>query len=173
MQPAQIPDGFGPALLFELDIAERQLLALANAIPMEKYGWCPAESARSVSEVLVHIAAGNFFPLQLAAHDPAPDLYGHITSQGEERVSAVVKQNDVLEKTITGKDAVVTLLTRALHAVREAITNGDEATLAQPVMRRLYMRMIAHTHEHMGQMIAYTRMMGMPVPWPDWRPDKR
>jgi hypothetical protein len=45
--------------------------------------------------------------------------------------------------------------------------------LRNRVMRRLSMRMMAQTHEHMGQMIAYTRMLGMRVPWPDWRPDKR
>jgi uncharacterized damage-inducible protein DinB len=24
-------------------------------------------------------------------------------------------------------------------------------------------------NEHMGQMVAYTRTMGNPAPWPDWR----
>jgi uncharacterized damage-inducible protein DinB len=28
-------------------------------------------------------------------------------------------------------------------------------------------------HEHMGQLIAYTRAMGMPAPWPDWRESGR
>jgi hypothetical protein len=45
--------------LWEFDIAERQLLALAEAFPAERYGWRPADTARSVSEVLVHVAAGN------------------------------------------------------------------------------------------------------------------
>jgi len=51
--------GFKGEYLWELDIAERQLLALAEAFPADRYGWHPAETARSVSEVLVHIAAGN------------------------------------------------------------------------------------------------------------------
>ena len=34
-------------------------------------------------------------------------------------------------------------------------------------VRRLYLRMLAHSHEHMGQAIAYVRSMGYKVPWPD------
>jgi uncharacterized damage-inducible protein DinB len=29
--------------------------------------------------------------------------------------------------------------------------------------------MLVHMNEHMGQMVAYTRSMGNPAPWPDWR----
>lgn len=32
---------------------------------------------------------------------------------------------------------------------------------------------LADTHEHMGQMIAYTRINGMSPPWPDWRTGAR
>jgi hypothetical protein len=166
-QPAPIPDGFPEALLFEFDIVERQLLGLGNTIPAEKYGWRPDAEARSVSEVLVHVAAGNFFLLQLAGHAVPADIYGQITAQGEERLWTVVKRNDDLEKTITSKDAVLELLTRSLHSTREAIAQTDEKALAEPLTRRAYMRMIAHTHEHMGQMIAYTRINGLRAPWPD------
>jgi len=31
----------------------------------------------------------------------------------------------------------------------------------------LYLRMLAHSHEHMGQAIAYVRSMGIKAPWPD------
>jgi hypothetical protein len=37
--------------LWEFDIAERQLLALAEAFPSKRYGWRSAETARSVREV--------------------------------------------------------------------------------------------------------------------------
>src|SRR5215831_2471759 len=50
--------GGGPAaeLLFPLGEMERQVMALAEAIPEEKYGWRPAEGVRSIREVLLHIA---------------------------------------------------------------------------------------------------------------------
>ena len=34
----------------------RQLIALADAIPADKYGWRPGPGVRSVSEVFMHIA---------------------------------------------------------------------------------------------------------------------
>ncbi len=66
MSTEPLPTGFGAALLFEFDIAERQMLALAKQIPAAKFAWRPDETARSVSEVLVHVAAGNFSLLALA-----------------------------------------------------------------------------------------------------------
>jgi len=45
---------------------------------------------------------------------------------------------------------------------------GEETTV-----RRVYLRLLAHTHEHMGQMIAYLRFNDIAPPWPDWRPDRR
>jgi hypothetical protein len=173
IEAASLPNTFRDALLFEFDIAQRQLLGLANAIPVEKYGWRPDDKTRSVSEVLVHVAGGTFFLLQLAGHTLPPDIYGHITAKGQDAWWAIAKHNDELEQTLTNKDAVLELLKRSLGSAREAIIQTDEAALAEPLTRRAYMRLIAHTHEHMGQIIAYSKMNGLQVPWPDWRPDRR
>ena len=170
---ASLPNNFREALLFEFDIAERQLLGIADAVPADKYGWRPDGGTRSVSEVFVHVAGGTLFLLQLAGHTLPADIYGHITAQGQDAWWAIAKHNDELEQTLTNKDAVLELLKRSLGSAREAITQSDEAELAEPLARRAFMRLIAHTHEHMGQMIAYTRMLGVSVPWPDWRPDRR
>jgi uncharacterized damage-inducible protein DinB len=173
MSTEPLPAGFRAALLFEFDIAERQLLALAKEIPAEKFAWRPDETARSTSEVFVHVALGNFFLLSLAGHTPPLDLYSEIVAEGEERLWSVVRRNDELEKSIRNKDGVLNLLNRSLRAVRNAINECDEHSLEEPLNRRLFMRMIAHSHEHMGQLIAYARVNGVRVPWPDWRPDRR
>jgi hypothetical protein len=39
----------------------QQLVALAEAIPADKYGWRPAPGVRSTSEVFMHIALANFY----------------------------------------------------------------------------------------------------------------
>src|SRR5258705_8820833 len=110
MKPTPPREGIGPALLFEFDIAERQLLALANAIPEDKYNWRPNPGARSVGEVLVHVAVGKFFLLDWAGRKVPEDFYGNIEEQGEQRVWALVKRNDQFETTITKKDDVIALL---------------------------------------------------------------
>src|SRR5215467_13850145 len=58
-----IPPGIGQGWLPEFNHAARQNLALAEAIPAEKFAWRPVPGVRSVSEVYMHIAIGNYFLL--------------------------------------------------------------------------------------------------------------
>lgn len=59
MTPTRLP-GFRGEFLWELEIATRQTVAIAETIPRAKYDWRPSPQARSVSEVFVHIGTGNF-----------------------------------------------------------------------------------------------------------------
>ena len=56
--------GAGQGWLPEFNHSSRQILALAEATPAEKFAWRPAPGVRSVSEVYMHIAVANFFLLQ-------------------------------------------------------------------------------------------------------------
>ena len=55
--------GFRGEFLWELDIAERQLVAIAECIPAEPYDWRPVAQAPPFNEVFVHVATGNFMLL--------------------------------------------------------------------------------------------------------------
>src|SRR5438445_9727582 len=52
--------GFRADLLKSLDDLEKKSVSLAEAIPEEKYSWRPGEGARSIGEVYMHMAAGNY-----------------------------------------------------------------------------------------------------------------
>ena len=176
MTATRIP-GFKGEYLWEFEFPERQITALAEAIPADKYSWHPADRARSVSEVLVHIAVGNFMLLDVVGVPLPADLYGHIEGDGYSRMIAIIRKNDGFEKAITSKPEVVQLLARSLAAVKESFTNTSDEDLAKPgpvfgeqsTARRVYLRLLVHMNEHMGQLVAYTRSMGNPAPWPDWR----
>src|SRR5262245_61833376 len=173
--------GFAGEFLWEWDIAERQLLQLANAFQADDYEWRPDTTARAVSEVFVHVVCGTFMLLELLGATAPPDLYLDLPEQPMERLWALVRKNDELEHGLREKDKVVSLLTRALATARETLMRADDADLERSLfffgerttVRRVYLRLLAHTHEHMGQLIAYMRVRGMPAPWPDWRPDRR
>lgn len=168
---------FQQEYLAELEIAETQLLALAGAVPEESYGWSPVLGARSFSAVLVHIAVGNLLLLYRAGVriPPVPNLYGSVEGEPVARVVAIIRKNVAMEGTIVAKSEVVDLLRRSFQAVAEAmeaVTPDDLEVrgnfFGKPeAVRRLYLRMLAHSHEHMGQAIAYVRSMGYKVPWPD------
>jgi uncharacterized damage-inducible protein DinB len=169
---ARLP-GFKGEYLWEFDIAERQLLSMADSFPPERYGWRAADTARSVSEILVHLAAGSRTLLAILGVDAAPDLYGKLEGDGVPRMMAMIRKNESLEKSITDKADAIALLRRSLDAWKTAFTEASETELNRPMVffgeqttvRRLYLRGLAHMHEHMGQLVAYTRAMGLPAPW--------
>ncbi len=181
MHPSARIDGFRGEYLWELEIAERQLTAMADGIPPASYAWRPEEKARSISEVFVHVAAGSFMLLEVVGTPVPLDLYPEVLGEGQERVWNLIRRNDELERSVREKVDVTALLKRSLHAVRESFSEFDDAKLGhqlqffgeQTTIRRVYLRLLAHTHEHMGQMIGYLRINGIRPPWPDWRPDRR
>jgi uncharacterized damage-inducible protein DinB len=169
--------GFRGEYLWELDICEAQVLALAGAIPAELYRWRPVADARSLSEVLVHIVAGNLMLLRLAGMR-APgkaDLYGPLEGDPLTQGVTMVRKNVSLEKTVSDKQAIVDLLKASFNAVRKAFTSSTDDEIGRTgnffgestTVRRVYLRMLAHSHQHMGQLVAYTRCNGLKVPWPD------
>ena len=151
-----LPPGLGQGWLGEFDHAARQTVELANAIPAEKFSWRPAPGVRSVSEVYMHIAIGNYFLLGQAGVKAPPD------------VAAKLKPDT--EKTVTAKADVIQWLKNSQEAVRENYGKIDRQkkvkffgtdTTADGVL----MRILVHNHEHMGQSIAYARMIGVTPPW--------
>src|SRR5882762_4957674 len=126
MTPALRIGGFRGEFLWELDIAERQTIALAEAIPSEKYDWRPDEKARSVCEVFVHVATGNFMLLDIVGTPAPADLYGQVPAQGTEHFWGIVQRNDELEKNLREKSGVVDILKRSLQAVRKSFAESAD-----------------------------------------------
>lgn len=173
--------GFRGEFLWELEIVERQIVAIAECIPAEQYDWRPVAQARSFSEVFVHVATGNFMLLDVIGVTAPVDLYAQVPADGDARFLGLIRTNEELAANVREKDAVVGLLKRSLQAVSQSFTKASEGELNQHLnffgeettVRRVYLRLLAHTDEHMGQMIAYLRFNMIAPPWPDWRPDRR
>jgi uncharacterized damage-inducible protein DinB len=156
-QGAAAPAGIRGELEAQLADAERKLVALAEAIPQDKYGWRPAEGVRSVSEVFVHVAGANFMITGIAG----------VPRDTSVRITAET------ERTLTDKAAVVDLLRRSFAHVRQAVAQVPEAELDAAVQlfgrpstkRGVFLLLATHAHEHTGQAIAYARMNGVTPPW--------
>jgi uncharacterized damage-inducible protein DinB len=133
----------------------QQLVALAEATPAEKFSWRPAPGVRSTSEVYMHIALANFYLLSVTG----PKMPAGITLE--------------MEKTVTSKAEVIDWLMRSLEAVKQAHLAVKPKDLARKVhiedrdatVDGMYLRIIVHANEHMGQLIAYARMSGVVPPW--------
>jgi uncharacterized damage-inducible protein DinB len=78
-----------------------------------------------------------------------------------------------MEKTVTSKAQVIEWLKRSLDAVKTAHASVKPEDLARKVkvanrdatVDGMYLRIIVHANEHMGQLIAYARMTGVVPPW--------
>lgn len=133
----------------------QQLIALAEAIPAEKYSWRPAPGVRSVSEVYMHIALANFYLLSVTGPKMPADM------------------KPDLGKTVTKKAEVIEWLKRSLVAVKTARAQLKPGDLGRKVkiegktvtVDGMYLRIIIHDNEHMGQLVAYARMNGIVPPW--------
>ena len=81
--------------------------------------------------------------------------------------------NESSEKTITSKAEVIGWLKRSLEAVKQAhlAETPQDLTRKVRIVERdatvdgMYLRIIVHANEHMGQLIAYARMTGVVPPW--------
>jgi len=153
------PEGIWQGYDGEWRHVSSQLIALAEATPQEKFTWRPAPGVRSTSEVYMHIALANFYLLS-------------ITGPKMPEMPAGTSLTDV-EKTVTTKADVIDWLKRSLDAVRTAHAAITPADLQRKVkvgkvdatVDGMYLRIIVHANEHMGQLIAYARMTGVVPPW--------
>ena len=131
-------------------------MALAEAIPPATYSWRPGPGVRSTSEVFMHIAIANFGLLNFTG----PKMPADLTSPD-------------LEKTVTAKADVINWLKRSLEAVKTARAGLKAGDLDRKVkvngrdvnVDGVYLRIIVHANEHMGQLVAYARVNGIVPPW--------
>ena len=149
------PEGIWQGYDGEWRHVSRQLIALAEATPSDKFAWRPAPGVRSTSEVYMHIAMANFYLLSVTGPKMPADL------------------KEDMEKTVTSKADVINWLKRSLDAVKEAHLAETPKDLGRKVhiadrdatVDGMYLRIIVHANEHMGQLIAYARMTGVAPPW--------
>ena len=125
----------------DLDTLGSKFIALAEAIPADKYAWRPAPGVRSVGEAFMH-AASEFYTY-------APVAYGGARS------SVVGRGREGFAYT---KQTISALDPSALVGPRK-IFGGDHTIIETTA------GVTDDLHEHLGQLIAYSRMLGIAPPW--------
>ncbi len=133
-------------------MAARHIVALAQAVPENKYNWRPAPGVRSISEVYMHIVLTNQFLLKQA---DAPDTTNAPAGS---------------EKKVTSKEQVIDWLNRSFSAVRKSYPKIDASKKVVFFNRpstagNVMLRLLVHMNEHLGQSIAYARMEDVTPPW--------
>jgi uncharacterized damage-inducible protein DinB len=132
-----------------------QLIALAEATPADKFAWRPAPGVRSTSEVYMHLASANFYLLSFTGPKMPSDL------------------DMKTAKNVTSKEDVIKWLKRSFAAVEQAHAATTPVDMQRKItlmgidstVAGVYLRILVHENEHMGQLVAYARMTGVKPPW--------
>ena len=148
--------GFRADFLKEWDSLEKKFVGLAEAIPQEKYTWRPTPETRSVSEVFLHVAGGNFFYLE---------------GMGVPPPAAIDRKN--YDRSTTDRAKIVEQLKQSFDLARQTVLKTSDADLEKPAklygqpstVREVLFTLVTHTPEHLGQMIVYARECGVVPPW--------
>jgi uncharacterized damage-inducible protein DinB len=151
-----VPGGFSQQFLGQFNSSMSKFIALAEAMPADKYTWSPGAGVMSVAKVYAHVAHYNY----------------RYPSQNMSVALPAGLRLDTLEAVAT-KAQVLALLRQSADYVRTAVKQMPESELAGQT--RLYGRdvqrwavlfqLLAHMNEHLGQSIAYARMNGVVPPW--------
>lgn len=75
-----------------------------------------------------------------------------------------------LEQKVTAKAEVIRWLRDSLETVRQSYPKADLDQKVQflgqdTTAASVFLRILVHNHEHMGQSVAYARMNGITPPW--------
>lgn len=140
----------------QIDFIEGRLLQLEGAMAQDQMTWSPAEGVRNCAEIYLHVAEANYM---LAGYISGKEMKGE---RGE------------LEKSTTNKDEIAKILKDSFKAVKDAAGNLSQEDLdaikktpfgMDMSLRNFMISLLNHSHEHLGQGIAYARSNGVTPPW--------
>jgi uncharacterized damage-inducible protein DinB len=157
--PAVAP-GAKADILFWIEDAEKKLIELAAATPESKFGWRPAKDVRSVAEVYMHVIGANYGIPRFAGVQP-PAGFDPKTH----------------DKSLTKKADIEQALKDSFAHAKKALAETPDAAMDKEVdlfgnkgtVRRVYLLVLAHSQEHLGQSIAYARSNKIAPPWTERR----
>jgi len=146
-------------LLAQWNEIGRKLIAIAEDLPENKYDYRPSPESRSFIQQLMHASGSMYFFTDVAQGKQA--RYGDDPPRNE-----WVTKNDVVAfVNRCVKDGADLIKNKGDSGLNESVNEGGSHLIR---LEDLAYRVIEHSGEHYGQLVAYYRMNGM-VP-PDSRP---
>ena len=152
-----MPAGIRGELIASMMDAGGKIQELATAIPDAKYTWKPSKDVRSAGQVFLHVVQVNYL---------MPSFFG---------VKPTMSMDELMKlDTQTMEPAKVRQMLKESYAwAQKAVTDTPDSDLetqtdffGQKMTKRSVMLVLAsHSHEHLGQLIAYARSNNIVPPW--------
>jgi uncharacterized damage-inducible protein DinB len=149
--------GVRGAIIGNMMSAAKEVQELAAAVPDKKYDWRPGKGVRSVGEVYLHICQANYL---------LPMIMGATPPMSKEELMG-------MDKMTADKAKIGQMLKDSYAFATKSIADTPDTDLDTQVdffgtkMSKLSLMMVlsSHSHEHLGQSIAYARTNGIVPPW--------
>ena len=151
------PNGIRAELIASMTDAGGKIQELAGAFPDAKYRWKPNKDVRSTGQVFLHVVAANYVLPSLVGVKPPMgiDELGKLDTQTME--PAKIRQ--------MLKDSYA-WATKVVADMPDADLELEMNFFGQKITKRAgLLQLASHSHEHLGQLIAYARSNGITPPW--------
>ena len=159
-----VTSGITADILVDIMQVQRKMLALARAIPADKYDWRPGTGVRSVNEVLMHVGSDNY--LLPAAMGFAADASTGIKAEDYKPAEAYEQRKVSREEAIAQLERSFAHLKRSLMATPSSRLGEKVSMFGQTfTVQQTWLMTATHLHEHLGQLIAYARSNSVTPPW--------
>jgi uncharacterized damage-inducible protein DinB len=160
-QAPKPPDSPSKVLLDSWNDVGRKLIAMAEDMPEEKYDFKPTPAQRSFAEQLLHAAGANYFFINPAKGEKAPE---GDPKRADYRTKAAVVE--FVKKAFA--DGAALIKSKGDSGLNDPLT--DPFSKQQARFSDYAWGFIEHSGEHYGQLVVYYRVAGL-VP-PESRPKK-
>jgi uncharacterized damage-inducible protein DinB len=154
-QPApNTPAGFVSEVMLQFEASMEKFIALAEAMPADKFSWSPGPGVMTVAKVYGHVARYNYLYPATSLGSPGPS--GRDADAAED---------------LGEKSALVSRLKESRDHVRQVVKGLQDPGRATKQYGRavpqwsVLLQLVAHMNEHLGQSVAYARMNGIVPPW--------
>ncbi|HEY6194828.1 MAG TPA: DinB family protein [Candidatus Eisenbacteria bacterium] len=151
------PTGIRGELINSMMDAGGKIQELSTAIPDGKYTWKPSKDVRSTGQVFLHVVQANYlFPSMIGFKSPmAMDELMKLDTQTMEPA----KIREML------KDSYA-FASKAVSDTPDSELDTQMDFFGQKMTKRAGLLLLAsHSHEHLGQLIAYARSNNITPPW--------
>ena len=139
---------------------ETRVMALAHAIPADKYAWKPDDSARSFAQIFMRIADSTKLLDSLLGDDIKPtELEGKLA----EKANAAPPDKETILTQLATNFAEVR---KDMETARNGFLGSDAELFGKPTTNRgILTSLDTAIAEQLGQAIAYAHANGVAIPW--------
>jgi len=147
-------------LLQELEAEAQTTRRVLERVPDDQLGWRPHEKARTLGELALHVAIVPGGVAELVA-SPSPAQAPQFIDPSPRSASELIP---ALDQSIAKAKEVLGGMDDATLTATWRMMNGERELFAVPRMAMLRSVMLNHWYHHRGQLTAYLRALGVPVP---------